>query len=331
MVLALGLGLFGWFIHRAGPAEILANLTRLGGWAPLVLLPYFLVYAWDTLGWHRAFGRYAPAQPAYWTLFRVRWAAESINGIIPSAYLGGEALKVYLLRRRGYSGITAGTSVVIAKTGQILAQVLFIGVGAAAALTQLPAREGAWSAMLLITAAAFGLVGLLFLLQRRGMFSTLNSLLGRLPVRLPAMANRQVAWRKLDDQVQAFYRGDRLRFLQVTSSFLVGWLCDSLEVYLVCRLLGLPLAWPVAVAIESLISVAKAVGILVPAAMGVQEAGVLLLFALFGLPAPIAVTYAIIRRGRELAYVVVGGLLLYSEHAPWGSLSAPPVTESANG
>jgi uncharacterized membrane protein YbhN (UPF0104 family) len=185
--------------------------------------------------------------------------------------------------------------------------------------------------MLLITAAAFGLVGLLFLLQRRGMFSSLNDLLGRLPFRLPALADRQAAWRKLDDQVQAFYRGDRVRFVQVTSSFLAGWLCDSLEVYLVCRLLGLPLAWPVALAIESLVSVAKAVGILVPAALGVQEAGVLLLFGLFGLPAPLALTYAIIRRGRELAFVIVGGLLLYSEHAPWGSWSVPPATESVNG
>jgi len=49
--------------------------------------------------------------------------------------------------------------------------------------------------------------------------------------------------------------------------------------------------------------------------MGVQESGVLLLFHLFGLPAPVGVAYALIRRGRELFYVLVGGALLFSEEA----------------
>ena len=80
-------------------------------------------------------------------------------------------------------------------------------------------------------------------------------------------------------------------------------------------MLGLPLTWTEAIAIESFITVAKAVGIFVPAALGVQESGVVLLFQIFGLPVPIAVAYAILRRGRDLFYVLVGGALLYSEEA----------------
>jgi putative membrane protein len=315
IVLSLGLGLFGWFIHRAGPAEIFATVSRLGWLAPVVVMPYFLVYVLDAWGWYLAFGSYAAARPSYLTLFRVRWAGESINNVVPSAYVGGEALKAYLLHKRGFSGMTAGTSVVASKSCQVLAQVLFIGLGALAAISHLPAESGARLGMMLITMVAFGVMSLLFLLQRRGMFSSLHALLARFSIRIPAMEKNQPHLRKLDDQIYAFYHHDRVRFLQTTTVFLMGWLADALEVYVVCHLLGLPLVWTEAIAIEAFISVAKAVGIFVPAALGVQESGVVLLFQIFGLPAPMAAAYAIIRRGRELFYVLVGGALLYSEEA----------------
>ncbi len=315
IVLLLGLGLFGWFIQRAGPAEILANVSRLGWLAPVVVMPYFLVYVLDTWGWYLAFGSYAAVRPSYLTLFRVRWAGESINNVIPSAYVGGEALKVYLLHKRGFSGMTASTGVVASKTCQVLAQVVFIGLGALAAMNHLPIGSRVRTGMVMITMVAFGVVSLLFLLQRRGMFSSLHALLSRFSIRIKAFEKSQPHLRKLDDQVYAFYHHDRARFFQTTTVFLLGWLADALEIYVVCHLLGLPLVWTEAIAIESFISVAKALGIFVPAALGVQESGVMLLFQIFGLPAPIAAAYAIIRRGRELFYVLVGGALLYSEEA----------------
>jgi uncharacterized membrane protein YbhN (UPF0104 family) len=111
----------------------------------------------------------------------------------------------------------------------------------------------------------------------------------------------------------------------------MGWLADALEVYVVCHLLRLPLAWTEAIAIESFISVAKAMGIFVPAALGVQESGVVLLFQIFGLPAPIAAAYAIIRRGRELFYVLVGGALLYSEESSFKRVLDQAAKESTTG
>jgi putative membrane protein len=330
-VLLLGLGLFGWFIYRAGPAEVFANVSRLGWLTPLVLAPYFLVYILDTLGWYLAFGSYAAARPPFLTLFRVRWAGESINNVIPSAYVGGEALKVYLLHKRGFSGMTASTSVVASKTCQVLAQVLFIGLGALAALIHLPADTGARAGMLLITLGAFGVVALLFLLQRQGMFSSLHALLARFSIRLQPLEKHQPNLRKLDDQIYAFYHHDRQRFFQTTAAFLMGWLADALEVYLVCHLLGFPLLWSQAIAIEAFISVAKAMGIFVPAALGVQESGVVLLFEIFGLPTPLGAAYAIIRRGRDLFFVLVGGALLYAEEASFKRVLDQAAKESITG
>jgi putative membrane protein len=331
IVLTLGLGWFGWFIYRAGPAEIFNNMSRLGWLMPLVVVPYFLVYVLDTWGWYLAFGSYAAVRPAYWTLFRVRWAGESVNNVIPSGSVGGEALKVYLLHKRGFSALTAGTSVVVSKSCQVLAQACFIGLGALCAMTRLPAGAGARTGMLLITLAAFGVAGLIFLLQRRGMFSSLHALLARFSIRIRAFEINLPKLCKLDNQTFAFYHRDRVCFFRSTAAFMLGWLADALEIFVVCHLLGLRLAWTEAIAIESFISVAKGVGVFVPGALGVQESGVVLLFEIFGLPMPVAVTYAILRRGRELLYVLIGGALLYPEEASFKRVLGEAAKESLTG
>jgi len=314
-LLLLGLALFGWFIYRAGPAEIFASVGRLGWLALVVPLPYFLVYIFDTWGWYLAFGGYAASRPPFLTLFRVRWAGESINSVIPSGYVGGEALKAYLLHKRGVPGLTASTSVVASKTCQVLAQVAFIGLGAVAAQSLLPADSAARRGMMFVALASMIVIALLFVLQRHGMFNSLRALFSRLSIRIKILERNEAHLRQLDEQIYTFYRRDRGRFFCVTLVYLLGWLADALEIYVVCHLLGLPLSWPEAIAIESFVSVAKAVGVFAPAAMGVQESGILLLFQLLGLPAPIGVAYALLRRGRELFYVLVGGALLYSEEA----------------
>jgi len=331
IILTLGLGFFGWFIYRAGLAEISNNLSRLGWLVPVVVMPYFLVYVLDTWGWYLAFGSYAAVRPAYLTLFRVRWAGETVNNIIPSGSVGGEALKVYLLHKRGFSGLTAGTSVVVSKTCQVLAQAFFIGLGALSAMSQLPARAGARTGMLLITVAAFGVAGLIFLLQRRGMFTCLHGLLARFSIHIRALEINLSKLRRLDDQTYAFYHRDRAYFFRSTAAFIMGWLADALEIYVICHLLGLPLAWTEAIAIESFISVAKGVGVFVPGALGVQESGVVLLFEVFGLPVPVAVTYAILRRGRELLYVLIGGALLFAEEASFKRVLDEAAKESLTG
>jgi uncharacterized membrane protein YbhN (UPF0104 family) len=196
--------------------------------------------------------------------------------------------------------------VVAGKTAQTLAQVAFIATGAAAGAMHLAPDSPARIGMLAITVLALGIVVLLFLLQKRGMFRTLGSLL---PIR--ALANRAEALRQLDERVFDFYRKDRRHFVLSTVTYFVGWCADALEILLVAHLLGMPIDVTQALAIEAFISVAKALGIFVPGALGVQESGIVFLCYLFGVPPAFGVAYAIIRRGREVIFAVIGGALLY--------------------
>jgi glycosyltransferase 2 family protein len=308
LVALLGLALFAWFIQRAGPAEIARAFANLGWLAPVALLPFCLVYLLDTLGWLLAFGKAGVPGVGFRTLMRVRWAGESINSILPSAYIGGEAAKVHLLHKRGVPRMNSASSVVAGKTAQFLAQVVFIAAGSIAGAGNLPPESPARTGMLAMTALAIALVGLLFWLQQRGMFRTLVKIL---PIR--ALRSRAEVLQQLDERIFEFYRNDRPHFALSTAAYLSGWLADSLEILLVSHLLGMPIDFTQALAVEAFISVAKGLGIFVPGALGVQESGIVFLCYVFGLPPALGISYAILRRGREVVYAAIGGVFLYRD------------------
>lgn len=319
LLLALGLALFAWFVHRAGLREILATFQRLGWWLPVVLLPFFFVYVLDTLGWRFAFGS-EPGRPPFLTLLRIRWAGEAVNNVIPTGYVGGEAVKVWLLHKRGYPTLPATTSVVIGKTAQVAAQVVFIALGASLACALLPAGSPTRRGMAVVAVMAVAAVLLLFWIQSRGLFSFVRSVTLRLRIRW--LEQKQTRLRELDDRIFGFYRKNPRSFATSGAAYLAGWICDALELFVVSHLLGFPMDYGTAMAIESFITVAKAMGIFVPGAIGVQESGVWLMFNLFGFSEPHAVGYAILRRGRDVVYAAIGAALLYAEAGSLRGISA---------
>ncbi len=302
-VAALGLALFAWFIQRAGPAEIARAFANLGWLAPVALLPFCLVYLLDTLGWFFAFGKAGvPGGVGFRSLMRVRWAGESINSILPSAYIGGEAAKVHLLHKRGVPRMDSSSSVVAGKTAQFLAQVVFIAAGSTAGAAILPLESPARTGMWAMTVLAMAVVALLFWLQQRGMFRTLIAIL---PIRaLKSRAESPPAARRTHLRILP-QRAPPLRAQhRRLSQRLAGGLARNL---VVSHLLGMPIDFTHALAVEAFISVAKALGIFVPGALGVQESGIVFLCYVFGLPPALGISYAIIRRGREVVYAAIGG------------------------
>jgi len=208
----------------------------------------------------------------------------------------------------------AASSTVIGKTIQTFAQVGFITVGAIAGLTILPAGQPARYGMFAIAAVGTVLVILLFRLQRRGMFRALLGFTRKLRLPIPVFDRNESTLRELDDRIGNFWRTDPLHFRLSAVLYFIGSICDALEVLLVSHLIGMPLTWVEALAVESFTSVAKALGIFAPGSIGVQESGIVLLFRIFGLPQALGIPYAIIRRGREVIYAIIGIIFLHLEH-----------------
>jgi glycosyltransferase 2 family protein len=311
--LLLGLGVFAWFLHQIGLEQIWQNLRKLGWLTPVVLFPFLLVYVIDAIAWKISFGRDSLPNVGFFTLFRIRWCGEAINYILPTAYVGGEVVKVFMLQKRGVSTEIGASASVVSKSCQTLAMVIFITCGAFASLPYLPAGSPARQGMMIVAALACVAIGVLFWLQRRGLFRTMLDIVRILRLKIPALEKQTEHFQHLDDRVRSFYRNDRPYFFASTLVFLLGWFADTLEILLVCAFLGLSLDVQQSFALEAFIAVAKAIGMFSPGSIGVQESGVMFLFHVFALPAAIGVSYALIRRFREFVFGIIGWALIAAD------------------
>jgi putative membrane protein len=330
LVLGVGLALFAWYVHRAGPGEIWQTVLRLGWLAPFVLIPYALTYGADTLGWNFAFGSRNRHGLGFRRLYRIRWCGEAVNNVIPSANIGGEATKVYLLRKGGVSVGDAAASVIVGRTVQTLTQVAFIALGSAAFLHIAGNASELRTGMAIILMVSVAAVATLFWLQTHGMFTLLLRLFDTFHWHLGHLEAKREHLQRIDRRVLEFYRNDRRHFLMSAGAYLAGWFLDTLDVFVVAFLLGLPITWLQALAIESFIGIAKLLGFLVPGALGVQESSIALVCRWAGLPDTFGAAYAIIRRGRDVVFASAGWWLLYAGETHLRGLAARVSAESGN-
>jgi hypothetical protein len=310
VALLVGLLVFSLYLRQTDWAAVGGALKGLGAFGVLLLAPYFVVYVVDAWAWRMSFGK--PTGVGFWRMFRIRWCGEAVNNLVPTAYIGGEAVKVLLLQREGVQASEATAAALISKTAQTIGQVLFLiaGAGAYLVIRGEGGEQGLGWGLVVVVAGGCGVVGGLLWLQRRGVAATLVGWMERLGFRSRRLAARRAGLEAMDRIVAGFYRARRLRFAVCTAGFFAGWMLDTVEVYLAGQLLGMPLSWSQALVLESFTGVVKVVGLWVPGALGVQESGIVLIGRWVGAPALFGPTYAVLRRVRELLYAGMGWALL---------------------
>ncbi|MBM3821700.1 MAG: flippase-like domain-containing protein [Verrucomicrobia bacterium] len=312
---AAGVGIFAWLAARVDWRGVEQLLAKVGWAAPLILVPYFVVYVVDTLGWRWCLppGMEIP----FGRLFRIRWTGESVNQVVPSAYVGGEALKVYLLGRSGVAPDAGACSAVVSKTVQSVAQLIFV-LSAALAGFHLLGKDQAllWGVGVVVFLGALGLATFLVVL-RQGLFETLLKLATWTGIAVSWMSRHRSRLLELDRSIREFDSRHPGRLFRSFLFYLAGWLLDTVELLLVASLLGVPVSWSEALVMEAFTGVAKAVGMWIPGSLGVQEAGIVLLGRVTGLPDAFAVSYAVIRRARETVFALAGLGMLLMESVDW--------------
>jgi uncharacterized protein (TIRG00374 family) len=305
VLLLLGVGVLCGLMIHIGPVVLAAALGSLGVNLLWILLPSAAVYLLDTLGWRYTLGRHAD-KIRYDRLFMTRMAGEAVNYTTPGLYLGGEPMKAYLLSRHHVPLVDGMASVVTAKTTMTFAEVVFVMIGVGLSATLLNRSTDLLLPSLLgLGLLGFG-VGLFLVVQRMGLFIGLLRVLERLGVKVAWLKAREHKLLALDDAIRGFYSRDRRGFLLAFLSFFAGWLVGAVEVYLILYFLGTPVDWLTAIAIEALAVFAKGGTAFIPGSIGGQEAGTVLVFVAFGLTSATGVTFAIVRRIREIFWIAFG-------------------------
>jgi uncharacterized protein (TIRG00374 family) len=296
-----GLAVVAWLVTRIGFAPLVSSFTELSWRLAIVCLPFAIVLAVDTLGFRYAFAR---TNISFLSLLGARLAGETVNLITPLASVGGEAMKAWLLRRDARLGESV-PALIIAKTTNTIAQTLFLMLGIVAAWWAFP--EGSnfsttmWGLLGVEVLAVGGFVGA----QLGGLFRR-----GGRVLKLVGSEGGAEHAQALDEALRAFYRGQPRRLGLSIGFHLAGWVLGTIETLLVLHFLGAPVSIPTALVIEAFGSAVRFASFMVPASLGTLEGANAALFHGLGLGASAGLTFTLVRRARQIVWVVIGLLAL---------------------
>src|SRR5262249_10214575 len=94
--------------------------------------------------------------------------------------------------------------------------------------------------------------------------------------------------------------------------WILVWLTEAFETFLILALLGAGLAYPQALACESAASLVRAAAFFVPSGMGLQDGAYVGLLQAMGVPDALAcaTAFVVLKRTKELVWIAVGYALL---------------------
>ncbi len=290
--LALALALAGYY----GFAEIAGGLGS-AGWGVLAVIAFHPIQMlFSALGWQALLP--SPPTTRLLTVIRLRWIREAVNNLLPVAQIGGELVGARLLRQDGVPLGAAGASVTVDLTMEMMSQIVFTLLGLALLVPDLHEPR-----IVLWTVGGIGLAVAVILMfisaQRFGLFHLIERGLIKL-------AERGTAWASLGDiaglhrSIEALYASPA-RLARACSCHFISWLLGGLEVMLALHLVGVSIDWREGLIIESLGQALRAVGFAVPASLGVQEGGYVLICGLLGISPQAAIELSLLKRIREVA------------------------------
>ena len=298
--LAIGAALLFYVLRKYHLTEILAAVAA-AGWGIVWISAYrFVTIATDAVGWRELWLGAKNPRPGRVLLYR--WIGESVNSLLPVAQVGGHVVRARLLGRAQDDYVAAGAATIVDFTIGVLTQAVYTVVGIGLLLRLAGTRGGGLNEALLLALGLLvaGLVTL-YVIQRGRMLQKVTMLIHR------ALAgNLQSMAAQLHSQAQALDSGvnkvyeRHANLLRSISWRMLTWLLHTGETWLIMWFLGAPVTWAGALILESLGTAVRNAAFPVPAGIGAQEGGFLLLGGALGIAPPLCLALSLAKRAREL-------------------------------
>ena len=296
-----GAALFTGLLIHQGVGQVL-DAFATGEWAIMGIVVYHLIPIFlDALAWWVLFPN--PDRPPMLRLFWMRWIGESVSTLVPSAAVGGDIVRARLASIRGVPLPIAAGTVLVDLTLGIFIQACFTLLGLVLLVDLTGKTSFVRPTLIGIVIALFAFAGFYFV-QRVGMFR----FIGRIVSRLAGSSD----WNSL---VQGGDTLDRtIRSLYARRRGVVGccaWTIASLvigsgEIWLALWILDLPDSFLNALILQSMVLTIRSAAFPVPAGLGVQEGGYLVVGNLLGISGEGAFALALVARAREIGLGIPG-------------------------
>jgi len=306
----LGILLFVYLIHRAGPAKLLASMVALGWGLALVIAWGGVAHILKTWAWRLTLldGKY---QVSFARMLGLRLSSEAVGQLGGLAQLFGEGLRVSLLGpaiplSQGIASVTIDRAFFVVSA----AVVSFLGLSAVLMVLPLPHKLVLYAIVFACVLLGFVLLSAIAIRNRWPLFSRTGEVLGRIRYLKPLIDRKRALIHSVEESLLDFYHSTPKAFW---ASLLLNLACHAaaiVEVYLIVWLMGAKLTLFGGLAIEALTKLVNIAGTFNPGNIGTYEGGNMLIAKMFGLTAAAGLTLAFARRLRALFWTGVGILCL---------------------
>lgn len=297
--LAIGLYLLRVLVRELGVIVGRDDVLQLAPLGALATGCFLAPLGTAAVSWRLLFPR--GRAPGFWHSTHLTWIGLSVNWLLPTALVGGELVKLRLALGRVPDNDDLIASLIGDKTIQVATQLLYTLLG----LAVLAWNSGQISGGVR-EAAGFllfsGAVYLFYRLQRGGLFSRVA---GRLKALVRDRERIETRAGRIDAAVEGMYRRRGRWWLAVAWRMAFRVLMAA-EVALVLWWLDQPLAiWSI-LALESLAQASRVAAMVIPAALGAQEAVILAAGLILGYGPETLIAVAATKRVRELVVGAAG-------------------------
>jgi uncharacterized protein (TIRG00374 family) len=304
----LGAALLTYLLYRFGSARVWMDLRSIGWRLGVIVGLEIAVSAATARGWWHTF----PGQSrrgCFGRLFALQLAGSALNETTPGAPLGGEPVKLLLLRDQFPVSVTAA-ALLSAKLAQALARALFVILGIVAASWTLRFERLPVRSLTLGFALTVAGVAAFMALQLSGFSAMTRRLSRRLPFLGGWVEPIEHGIGRVDAHLQELYRSRPLDFVASVGLGLGGLCLGVVQIWLMMRWIGLRPDWLSSLTIEAFSVLVGFVMFAVPGSLGVQEGGKVLIFAALGLPVSAGLSIGVAFRLNNLVTLALGFVVL---------------------
>jgi uncharacterized protein (TIRG00374 family) len=255
-----------------------------------------------------------PRRPSFWRAYMVTVSGFALNFVTPMINVGGEPFKIaavapWLTTRR------AAGSVVIHNGLRGLSFFLSWLTALLLGFVLLPHDLLTVSLLVIASLVCIALTTVLLAAHRRGALARMLNALHRVPLcgRLArVLEGRRELLEQMDQQIAQFYHQHPGRFARALTLEYLSRAAYMGEYYLIALSIGIPMGYLQAYLVGGLASLIQNVLFIIPFELGSKEGSLYLLFQMLGLDPRLGVYTAIVTRLRDLVWIGVGLLLVWS-------------------
>jgi putative membrane protein len=285
-----GLAVTAWLVVHFGAGAVAHSLLAVGwlGFAAVCLIQLALIavmgIAWRALLPHTR----------SWIPMWGRLVRDSVAEVLPLSQVGGYVAGARAVVFAGVSGTTAAASTIVDVTLEFVAQLAYTALALFLLIYLRPDAELALPAGIGLAVAAV-LAALFLVVQWHGfgLFDRFARALGR------GWVDRTASGAAALHLALAGIYARRAGLFASLALHLACWISSTVEVWLALRFAGSPLSFADVLVIEGLLYAIRTAAFAIPNAVGVQEAGYILLGAIFGLTPEMALALSLLKRARD--------------------------------